>query len=57
MGCLKLDYYEDLQVHTRKSEASGEANMVQLWYSIDPLFRQYPHYTPYSFSGNKVSYI
>ncbi|MDR9488454.1 MAG: hypothetical protein RI557_10395, partial [Salibacter sp.] len=24
------------------------------FFSIDPLASKYPHYTPYSFSGNKV---
>ena len=52
MGCLKLDYYEDLQVHTRKSEASGEANMVQLWYSVDPLAEKYPGVSPYAYCVN-----
>lgn len=54
MGCLKLDYYEDLQVHTRKSEASGEANMVQLWYSVDPL-ADHPNQigmSPYAYAWN-----
>jgi hypothetical protein len=27
---------------------------VGRFFAIDPLFRDYPHYTPYSFSGNKV---
>jgi RHS repeat-associated protein len=35
MGCLKLDYYEDLQVHAWQSEASGEADQSrQFWKSI-----------------------
>ena len=36
MGCLKLDYYEDLQVRTCVPMLSGEAKVVQLWLSIDP---------------------
>ncbi len=52
MGCLKLDYYEDLQVQTRKSEASGEVNIVQLWYSVDPLAEKYPNASPYNYCLN-----
>ncbi len=27
---------------------------VGRFFAVDPLFKEYPHYTPYSFSGNKV---
>ena len=56
MGCLKLDYYEDLQVRTRKSEASGEANVVQLWLSVDPLAEKFPNMSPYAFCNNNPLY-
>src|SRR5690554_1056682 len=46
-------------------EVKGEGNSVNYkfrmhdprvgrFFAVDPLTRQYPHYTPYSFSGNKV---
>jgi hypothetical protein len=52
MGCLKLDYYEDLQVRTRKSESSGEVNIVQLWLSVDPLAEKFPGWSAYNFVMN-----
>jgi serum amyloid A protein len=52
MGCLKLDYYEDLQVRTRKSESSGEVNIVQLWLSIDPLAETSRSFSPYTYALN-----
>ena len=27
---------------------------VGRFFAVDPLTKEYPHYTPYSFSGNKV---
>ena len=46
-------------------EIKGEGNSVNYrfrmhdprvgrFFAVDPLFKDYPHYTPYSFSGNKV---
>lgn len=52
MGCLKLDYYEDLQVRTCVPMLSGEAKVVQLWLSIDPLAEKLPHASPYAFCLN-----
>jgi Novel toxin 10 len=47
------------------NELKGEGNSLNYEYrmhdprvgrffAVDPLFKEYPHYTPYSFSGNKV---
>lgn len=52
MGCLKLDYYEDLQVRTCVPMLSGEAKVVQLWLSVDPLAELAPNKTPYHFVSN-----
>jgi Novel toxin 10 len=52
MGCLKLDYYEDLQVRTCVPMLSGEAKMVLCWLSVDPLAERGPQYSPYCFTMN-----
>jgi hypothetical protein len=35
-----------------RSEASGEANIVQLWYSVDPLAEKMPNVSPYAYCLN-----
>jgi hypothetical protein len=52
MGCLKLDYYEDLQVRTCVPMLSHEAKVVLCWLSVDPLAEKYPSHSPYSFVFN-----
>lgn len=59
------DYRYGFQGQLHDDELKGDDNSVNFEYrmhdprigrffSIDPLSKQYPHYTPYSFSGNKV---
>ncbi len=59
------DYRYGFQGQELDNEIKGEGNSLNYKYrmhdsrvgrffAVDPLFRQYPHYTPYSFSGNKV---
>ncbi len=59
------DYRYGFQGQERDDEVKGEGNSVNFKYrmhdsrvgrffSIDPLIAKYPHYTPYSFSGNKL---
>ena len=59
------DYRYGFQGQESDDEVKGEGNSVNYKYrmhdprvgrffAIDPLTPQYPHYTPYSFSGNKV---
>jgi len=47
------------------SEVKGKGNSINYkfrmhdprvgrFFAVDPLFREYPHYSPYAFSGNKV---
>ena len=59
------DYRYGFQGQEMDDEVKGEGNSVSFKYrmhdprigrffTIDPLSHQYPHYTPYSFSGNKV---
>jgi hypothetical protein len=52
MGCLKLDYYEDLQVRTCVPMLSHEPKMVLCWLSMDPLAEKYESISPYVYAGN-----
>jgi hypothetical protein len=52
MGCLKLDYYEDLQVRTCVPMLSHEPKMVLCWLSVDPLAEEFPEHSPYCFVMN-----
>jgi RHS repeat-associated protein len=58
-------YRYGFQGQEKDDEIKGEGNSLNYtfrmhdprvgrFFTPDPLFRQYPHYTPYSFSGNKV---
>ncbi|MEM7161701.1 MAG: RHS repeat-associated core domain-containing protein [Bacteroidota bacterium] len=58
-------YRYGFQGQEQDNEVKGQGNAVNYKYrmhdprlgrflSIDPLSKKYPHYTPYSFSGNKV---
>jgi len=58
-------YRFGFQAQEKDDEIKGEGNSINFAYrmhdprigrflSIDPLSNNYPHYTPYSFSGNKV---
>jgi len=63
------DYRYGFQGQEMDDEVKGEGNSVNFKYrmhdprvgrffAIDPLIAKYPHYTPYSFSGNKpIQYI
>lgn len=59
------EYRYGFQGQERDDEVKGSGNSVNYKYrmhdprigrffAVDPLTRDYPHYTPYSFSGNKV---
>ncbi|WP_324691642.1 RHS repeat domain-containing protein [Flavobacterium cheonhonense] len=59
------DYRYGFQGQEKDDELKGEGNSLNYtfrmhdprvgrFFTIDPLFRDYPQYTPYSFSGNKV---
>ncbi|MCB6231893.1 hypothetical protein LIS90_11600 [Flavobacterium psychrophilum] len=52
MGCLKLDYYEDLQVRAHERTRSGEAKMELCWLSVDPLAEKHPDFSPYAYCAN-----
>lgn len=52
MGCLKLDYWQDNRLRAGVPRLSGEANVVQLWYSVDPLAEMFPNQSPYAFCSN-----
>jgi hypothetical protein len=52
MGCLKLDYYEDLRVRTCVPMLSHEPKMVLCWLSIDPLAEKFPNISPYVYCYN-----
>jgi len=58
-------YRYGFQGQEKDDEIKGEGNSLNYkfrmhdprvgrFFAVDPLFKQYPHYTPYSFSGNKV---
>lgn len=58
-------YSYGFQGQERDDEVKGEGNSINFKYrmhdprvgrffAVDPLTAKYPHYTPYSFSGNKV---
>jgi RHS repeat-associated protein len=58
-------YRYGFQGQEKDDEVKGEGNSINYKYrmhdprvgrffSVDPLTAEYPHYTPYSFSGNKV---
>jgi len=63
---VESEYYRrGFQGQEHDDEVKGEGNSVNYRYrmhdprvgrffAVDPLFRDYPHYTPYSFSGNKL---
>ena len=59
------DYRYGFQGQEKDDEIKGEGNSVNYKYrmhdprigrffTVDPLLKKYPYYTPYSFSGNKV---
>ena len=59
------DYRYGFQGQEKDDEVKGEGNSLNYtfrmhdprvgrFFAVDPLFRDYPWYTPYSFSGNKV---
>lgn len=61
----KEGYRYGFQGQERDDEVKGEGNSVNYKYrmhdprigrffAVDPLASEYPHYTPYSFSGNKL---
>ena len=63
---INVDNYRyGFQGQEKDDEIKGEGNSLNYtfrmhdprvgrFFAIDPLFKDYPHYTPYSFSGNKV---
>ena len=59
-------YRYGFQGQEKDDEIKGEGNSLNYtfrmhdprigrFFAVDPLFKEYPHYTPYSFSGNKVT--
>ena len=59
-------YRYGFQGQEMDNEIKGEGNSLNYtfrmhdprvgrFFAVDPLFKDYPHYTPYSFSGNKVT--
>ena len=59
------DYRYGFQGQEMDNEVKGEGNSINYkfrmhdprigrFFAVDPLTAKYPHYTPYSFSGNKV---
>jgi RHS repeat-associated protein len=59
------DYRYGFQNQEKDNEVKGEGNSLNYefrmhdprvgrFFAVDPLTKKYPHYTPYSFSGNKV---
>ena len=58
MGCFKLNYYEKEPVRAHERTRSGEAKLVLLWLSIDPLAEKFPNQSPYNFvMNNPLRYI
>ena len=64
-GTGGVPYRYSFQGQEHDDEVKGAGNSINFEYrmhdprigrffAIDPLTREYPHYTPYSFSGNKV---
>ena len=62
---LSRDYRYGFQGQEMDNELKGRGNSLNYtfrmhdprvgrFFAIDPLTKEYPHYTPYSFSGNKV---
>ena len=62
---IAVTYRYGFQGQEKDDEIKGDGNSINYKYrmhdarigrflSIDPLTPNYPHYTPYSFSGNKV---
>ncbi|SHI45773.1 RHS repeat-associated core domain-containing protein [Flavobacterium haoranii] len=58
-------YRYGFQGQEKDDEIKGEGNSLNYtfrmhdprvgrFFTVDPLFKDYPHYTPYSFSGNKL---
>jgi hypothetical protein len=52
MGCLKLDYYEDLQVRTCIPMLSHEAKMVLCWLSVDVMAGKHSNIGAYTYCAN-----
>ena len=52
MGCQKLTY--GTTENTNLKVVYRARNIAQRFLSFDPLTKKYPHYSPYSFSGNRV---
>ena len=64
----EADYRYGFQGQEMDNEVKGDGNSVNYKYrmhdprvgrffAVDPLFRKYPHYTPYSFSGNQLIHM
>ncbi|KEZ91963.1 hypothetical protein IL45_14795 [Nonlabens ulvanivorans] len=68
-GAVDSDAYRyGFQGQERDDEVKGEGNIYNYtfrmhdprlgrFFAVDPLTRSYPHYTPYSFSGNKLIHM
>jgi RHS repeat-associated protein len=61
----RINYVYGFQGQERDDEIKGDGNSLNYefrmhdprigrFFAVDPLTREYPHYTPYSFSGNRV---
>ena len=59
MGCLKLQYYPQMQVlRTRESEHSREEKSAQWFMTMDPLAEKYYSISPYAYcANNPIRYI
>jgi RHS repeat-associated protein len=64
-GFSKRDYRYGFQGQEKNDEVKGEGNSVNYKYrmhaprvgrffAVDPLFRKFPYWSPYAFSGNQV---